>query len=82
MTELFIRGHFSTSFNSHGVDQKSALQQGIYLFTRLTVEGIDPTARVVKHTFAAIAQKQVTIYQKEPFTVQSCYILFLYISKF
>lgn len=82
MTEVFIIGHFSKNFYSHGVDPKSALQQGMYLFTALTVEGIEPTARVVKHTFAAKAQKQVTVYQKESFTVQSCYILFLYIWKF
>lgn len=82
MTEVFIRGHFSTNFNSHGVDQESAFHQEMYLFTRLTGEGIDPTARVVKPTFAAIAQKQVAVYQKESFTAQSCYISFLHVWKF
>lgn len=50
MTEAFAIGHFSTSFNLHGVDPKSAPQQGMYLFTTLTVEGIDPAARAVEHT--------------------------------
>lgn len=39
-------------------------------------EGIDPAARAVNHTFAALAQKQVLVYQKESFTTRSCYILF------
>lgn len=49
MTEVFVIRHFSTIFDSHGADQKSSLRQGMDLFTRLAVEGIDPTARAVKH---------------------------------
>lgn len=49
MTEVFVIRHFSTIFDSHGADQKSALRQGTDLFTRLAVEGIDPMARAVKH---------------------------------
>lgn len=35
---------------SVGNQDVSALQQGMYLFTRLALEGFGPTARAIKHT--------------------------------
>lgn len=78
MTEAFIMGHFSTDLNLHGADPRSAVKVSV----TLAVEGIDPAARAVNHALAAMVWEQVTAYQKESFTVQSCYILFLYIWQF